>query len=175
LSLAKISKEKVPVFVFLDENVSCANFEKLKSARISPRYELKVIPFPPVMDCLGIFDFQVALFLKKMILSSFYGIYRVLHNNPLPIFIFLTKDLTFIEDAEKGFESWRDNRKRRNQDRNIKFYKDPVNPDRDIIAVKRPEGQFINIAVKYIKGAKKETKHSLIYKMIRLLENYLQE
>ncbi len=103
----------VPVFVFLDEhfphfdekvqekNGSENPFEELSD------YKVTVISFPKLFRSLGIFDFQVVLFIKKMIFSDIYPIKNFLFRNPEPIFIFFTADYNFIKDAQKGFEKYK--------------------------------------------------------------------
>lgn len=173
MASARVSKGRVPVFVFLDENVSCAKFEKLKNANVPSKYQLKIIPFPLVMDCLGIFDFQVVLFLQKMVTSHFYGIRQMLHRHPRPIFFFVTQDLTFIKDAEKGFENWKGNKKRGHQNRNVRFYFDSINSAKDTIIIRRDNDYPVHIFVKYIKGGENDTQQTVISKILKLLEEFL--
>lgn len=166
-------KEKTPVFVFLDENVSCTRFEKLKRGCISPKYELKIVPFPLDMDGLGIFDFQVVLYLKKRITSRFYGIRQILYRSPKPLFVFLTGDLTFIDDARKGFESWKGNKKRKHQNKDVKLYKDPLNSSNDTIVINLDDDYRVDISVRYVKGGKNDNQQIILNKMIKLLEEFL--
>lgn len=173
MASAKIAKAHIPVFVFLDENVFCAKFEKLKSAKVPSKYKLKIIPFPSVMRFLGIFDFQVSLFLKKVITSRQYGIRQVLYGEPHPIFVFVTSDLTFVNDAEKGFESWKGDKKRKHQNRDMRFYRDPINTEKDAIIIKLDSEYVIKIAIRYIKGGSKDTEQIQTNKIIKSLESFL--
>ena len=170
---AEASKKKVPVFVFLDENVSCAKFEKLKGACVALRYELKIIPFPVEMDGLGIFDFHVVLYLKKRVTSRFYGIRQILYHDPRPVFIFLTGDLSFIDDARKGFESWKGNKKRKHQNKDIVLYKDPLSPANDEIILKMENDYRVGISIRYVKGGKNDNQQIILNKMIKTLEEFL--
>lgn len=169
----KDSKGSVPVFVFLDENVSCAKFEKLKSVNVPRKYKLKIIPFPMVMDCLGVFDFQVVLFLKKMVTSRYYGFRQTLFCRFKPFFLFVTRDKTFLQDAEKGFESWKGDKKRKHQNKDVILYRDPLNPTKDAILIKLDNDHVANIHLRYIKGGPNDNQSIIIGKIKESLENFL--
>ena len=170
---AKDSKEKVPVFIFLDENVSCAKFEKLKSANVSEKYKLKIIPFPMVMECLGVFDFQVVLFLKKMVTSRHYGLRQTLSRYPKPIFLFVTRDMTFLQDAEQGFESWKGDKKRKHQNKDIRLHRDSLNSARDAIFVNLNNDHVVHIHMRYIKGGASDNHPIILAKIRESLEKFL--
>lgn len=163
---------QVPVFVFLDENVSHGPVGKLKSANVPPKYKLKIIPFPPVMRYLAILDFQVVLFLKKLILSRQYNIRRILFNHPRPVFIFITSDGGFINDAEKGFTDWaktgrlKGKRRRKETVKNIGF-------SPELLSLFLNDNFTIPIHVRFIPGGSNDTTSITIAKVIKALESFL--
>lgn len=163
---------QVSVFIFLDENVSHGPVDKLKSANVSAKYKLKIIPFPPIMRYLAIFDFQVVLFLKKLILSRQYNIRRVLYNHPSPIFIFITGDGGFVGDAEKGFADWtkmgrlKGKRKRKETIKNIEFSPETV-------SFRLNNNFIVHVHIRFIKGGGNDTTQIVIKKIIKELESFL--
>ncbi len=165
------SQIPTPVFVFLDENVSRGQVEKLKSAKVPLKYKLKIIPFPKDMERIAIFDFQVVLHLKKRILNRCYGIYQLLYRNPRPIFIFLTADKQFITDAKEGFEIWikLGNEKKRRK------YVSKIKLSEEVIAISLNNGYVVNVARGLIKGGEDDTQQMILNKMIKSLEEFLKE
>ncbi len=99
--------EAVPVFVFLDENIAHMD-EKIAQyfAENLPdeveRFDLIFFPFPTKKRNRGKgkTDYEVACFVKKLIFSNEH-IGNCLYQRPGPQFVFLTRDLNFIEDVVK--------------------------------------------------------------------------
>lgn len=165
--------KKTPVFVFLDENNSCARFQKLKSAQVNKKYDLKIIPFPSEMEYIGLWDYQVIFHIKKHILNGRYPIREILYRTPRPIFLFITFDRAFIRDAEEGFQIWigksknaKKRKSREEQVRRIKLYE-------DAIMFRLDNGYMVNVSVRYLKGGINDTQEVILSKSIKLLEEFL--
>lgn len=165
--------KKTPVFVFLDENNSCARSQKLKSAQINKKYEMKIVPFPSEMECIGLWDYQVIFHIRKHILNRQYPIRKILYQSPRPIFIFITFDKEFIRDAEEGFKIWIEKAKntkkrksREEQARKLILYE-------DVIMFRLDNGYTVNVPVRYLKGGANDTQEIIMAKSIKLLEEFL--
>ncbi|TSC74307.1 MAG: hypothetical protein G01um101444_333 [Parcubacteria group bacterium Gr01-1014_44] len=102
MASTKDSREKIPVFVFLDENIPSVEHNVFNHVIINSRHKITIIPFPHLFKSLGIPDLYVVRLLRKMIFSKEYNIEKFLTREVRPIFIFLTCDIDFIEDAKNG-------------------------------------------------------------------------
>lgn len=121
MASVQASQAAIPVFVFLDEGIPPVGSEIFDSLTIDGKYKISVIQFPSLFKSLGIFDFQVFLWIKKMILSDQYHIQKLLSQEPLPRFILLTSDKNFIEDVERGMKMQAKFRKQKNSAKKIIF------------------------------------------------------
>ena len=100
-SSLKYLTKLIPVFVFLDESapsVENTTFEKFK---LSHGCAVNVVPFPPLFKSIGILDFFVISWVKKVILSGQYHIQDALSDGPEPFFIFVTTDEKFVGEVKK--------------------------------------------------------------------------
>lgn len=97
----------IPVFVFLDENIAHMD-ERIAEYFVEnlpeevKKFDLIIFPFPKKWK--GQKDFQNVISLKDLVFSQ-KDIKSCLVNQPSPVFIFLTLDLNFIDDAGYGFEN----------------------------------------------------------------------
>lgn len=96
------AKSPIPVFVFLDENIPSVDHDIFNYLIINGRHKIKIVPFPHLFKSLGLPDLYVVRLLRKIIFSKEYDIEKFLAREIQPIFIFLTCDIDFIEDAKNG-------------------------------------------------------------------------
>lgn len=154
--------QAVPVFIFLDEGVPLYLEEIIGAWPQKPAgYHLQVISFPTSFRNLGFFDSQVVLFIKERIFSRKHKIYPLLFRQPGPVFIFLTNDGDFIEDAKKGFQQLA---------KPVKA-KEGVKLNPGSIEFKRAEGTIkINLFFIKIQGRKNQ----LIRQTLKILKDFLR-
>lgn len=155
-------ERKVPVFVFLDEGVPDIRAEIARWTECPPGFSVKIIPFPDVMKSLGIFDFQVVLFMKRKIFSLRSRVSRFLNHYPAPIFFFFTSDYNFLEDARNGFAK---TQKPKRSKEGIKF-KDP-----DLVFESKTRSMVVHVEHCQPCGRRQEVKH-MLETLIKFLSNY---
>lgn len=106
-----VKRTPIPVFIFLDENIAhmdekIAGYFAENLPKEVAKFDLVFFPFPTKNRnktknrSKGKTDFEVACFVKKLIFSDD-RIESCLYQNPSPQFVFLTRDLNFIEDVFK--------------------------------------------------------------------------
>lgn len=102
--MAPRKKKPVPFFVFLDENIAGLDEEiaQVFSQGHDPEnFSLCIFPFPKSKK--GKKDWEIVLYLKQAVFSPRYPIRALLDDSPTPVVVFLTLDLDFVEDAQRGF------------------------------------------------------------------------
>lgn len=118
------SQAAVPVYIFLDEGAPAIPEAIEEWGKQRTDYDLKVVPFPNLFKSLRIYDFQVVLYLHKMIFWDHFEIKRRLKCGEKPIFIFITTDSNFLDDAKEGLnqhKKFRSKRCIRFTDRSVVF------------------------------------------------------
>ncbi|MDP3730955.1 MAG: hypothetical protein Q8R34_00440 [bacterium] len=162
---AKASKEKIPVFIFLDEDTPPVDSDAFDSLVADGRYEIKIVYFPSLFKSLGIFDFQVVGLIKKLILSDQYHIYKFLFT--APIFILLTCDRNFIKDAERGLKMQAKFKRQKSLDKKIIFNSGSI----QFLSKEHPDRTFLVHVCHIVRG--KNKKGALVKKMIQIVGDVL--
>ena len=102
-----MSQEPVPVFVFLDENISrmdekILDFFAKNYAEALSRFDLFILPFPRKYK--GKPDHEVVYMVRDYIFSNDH-IQNCLSSSPDVQFLFLTLDKNFIDDVAAGLRN----------------------------------------------------------------------
>ena len=91
----------IPVFVFLDENIPLVKEKTFEGLISSHGSKVRVIYCPKNFRSLGILDFFVISWARKVILSGQHHIKDALFDGPEPFFIFVTTDEKFVGEVKK--------------------------------------------------------------------------
>lgn len=165
-------REKRPVFIFLDEGV--VQFDKeayLSFLDAGDNRRVYLLPFPKEMSSIGLYDFQVVLFMEKNIFSKDYNIREFLFKDPQPVFIFVTEDQKFILDAQDGLAKWRSARsrpwKKRKKRRKIVFN----NEQKSITICK--DGFEVPISVVFVRLNDNDPRKVKIKKTVETIQSFL--
>lgn len=159
-------KKPTPVFVFLDENIAGLDKEVAQAFLRwydTVNFTLYIFPFPKSKK--GKKDWQVVLYLQQAVFSSHYPIRDLAEDNPAPIVLFLTLDINFIEDAQRGFN--KSDKRWHLHEQFIEFNEEGF--------VFKEEGRVVTVPVLAVHYTEKDKKQGLPKVLARSLSKFLSK